>query len=139
MSEQAPEATEQTAETAPQAPSEDVSEPETYSADYVRELRAEAAERRVKAKRVDVANERLASAYAAKDGRLVDASELTFSDAMLDDDGLVDPAKVSEAIDELLAAKPYLASQRPQQPIAQGVREDVPDQPGLFSLLRDRM
>jgi hypothetical protein len=139
MSEQAPEATEQTAETAPQAPSEDVSEPETYSADYVKELRAEAAERRVKAKRVDVANERLASAYAAKDGRLVDASELTFSDAMLDDDGLVDPAKVSEAIDELLAAKPYLASQRPQQPIAQGVREDVPDQPGLFSLLRDRM
>ncbi len=136
MSEQAPE---QVPETASETPVETTTEPETYSADYVKELRAEAAERRVKAKRVDTANERLARAYASQDGRLVDVNELAFTEAMLDDDGLADPAKVTAAIDELLTAKPYLANQRPQQPIPQGVREDVPDQPGLFSLLRDRM
>ena len=139
MSEPVPEQVEQVPETEPETPTEATTEPETYSADYVKELRAEAAERRVKAKRVDEANERLVSAYARHDGRLVDASELSYDDSMLDDDGLIDPDKVSAAIDELLAAKPYLASARPQQPIAQGVREDVPDQPGLFSLLRDRI
>lgn len=139
MSEPTPEAPEQVTETPPETPSEATSEPETYSAEYVKELRAEAAERRVKAKRVDSANERLVNAYAAQDGRLVNPAELTYSEALLDDDGLVDPDKVSAAIGELVAAKPYLANQRPPQPIAQGVREDVPDQPGLFSLLRDRM
>ncbi len=139
MTEQAPEQFEQVAEAPSETVTEATTEPETYSADYVRELRAEAAERRVKAKRVDEANARLVSAYARHDGRLVDASELSYDDGMLDDDGLIDPDKVSAAIDELLAAKPYLASNRPTQPIAQGVREDVPDQPGLFSLLRERM
>lgn len=139
MSEPAPEATEQAAETTPVAPSEATSEPDTYSADYVRELRAENAERRLKAKRVDDANSRLARAYAQQDGRLIESSELAYGEHLLDDDGLVDPAKVTAAIDALLQAKPYLASQRPLQPIAQGVREDVPDQPGLFSLLRERI
>lgn len=139
MSEEAPEATEQPAETTPVAASEATSEPDTYSAEYVRELRAENAERRMKAKRVDDANTRLARAYAQQDGRLIESSELTYGEHLLDDDGLVDPAKVTAAIDALLQAKPYLASQRPLQPIAQGVREDVPEQPGLFSLLRERM
>lgn len=139
MSEQLPEATEQPAEATPDAPSEATSEPDTYSADYVRELRAESAERRVKAKRVDEANARLARAYAVQDGRLIESGELAYGEHLLDDDGLVDPVKVTAAIDELLQAKPYLASQRPAQPIAQGVREDVPEQPGLFALLRDRM
>lgn len=139
MSEPAPETTEQPAETTPEAPSEATSEPDTYSADYVRELRAENAERRLKAKRVDDPNTRLARAYAQQDGRLIESSELAYGEHLLDDDGLVDPAKVTAAIDELLQAKPYLASQRPLQPIAQGVREDVPEQPGLFSLLRERM
>jgi len=127
------------AETPPETPSEATTEAETYSAEYVRELRAEAAERRVKAKRVDTANERLVTAYAAQDGRLVNADELTYSEALLDDDGVVDPTKVAAAISELVTAKPYLASQRPVQTVAQGVRQDVPETPGLFSLLRERM
>jgi hypothetical protein len=113
-------------------------EPETYSAEYVKELRAEAAERRVKAKKVDAANERLARAYAAQDGRLIDAAELQFDPSLLDDDGLVDAQRVSDRISTLLQSKPYLASMRPVQPVAQGVREDLPEQPGLFALLRER-
>lgn len=120
------------------ATAEATSEPETYSADYVRELRAESAERRVKAKRVDEANARLARAYAQQDGRLVAPTELGYGEHLLDEDGLVDATKVTAAIDELLRAKPYLATQRPQQPIAQGVRQNVPEQPSLFALLRQR-
>jgi hypothetical protein len=33
----------------------------------------------------------------------------------LDDDGLPDEAKVADAIEELLARKPHLASRRPSQ------------------------
>jgi hypothetical protein len=57
---------------------------------------------------------------------------------MLDDDGLVDPAKVTDAIGELIAAKPYLASRKPTTPLPQGVREDAPTVPGLFDFIRQR-
>lgn len=137
MTEPTTETAEQPADIEQDTVAENTTEPDSYSADYVRELRAESAERRVKAKRVDDANERLARAYAQQDGRLVEPSELGFGEHLLDDDGLVDQTKVTAAIDELLTAKPYLASNRPLQPIAQGVREEVPDLPGLFSLLRD--
>lgn len=135
MSEQLPEPTPDAPQDAPEA----TTDAETYSAEYVRELRAESAERRVKAKRVDEANARLARAYAQQDGRLIEPGELTYGDHLLDDDGLVDPDKVGSAIDALLATKPYLATQRPTQTIAQGVREDVPETPGLFALIRQRV
>lgn len=112
--------------------------PESFSADYVRDLREEAAAHRVKAKRVDDANARLVAAYATADGRLVDVEALTMSEDMLDDDGLVDPEKVAQAIADLIAAKPYLASRKPTTPLPQGVREDVPAMPGLFDLIRER-
>ena len=112
--------------------------PESFSADYVRDLREEAAAHRVKAKRVDDANARLVAAYATADGRLVDVEALTMSGDMLDDDGLVDPEKVAGAIADLIAAKPYLASRKPTTPLPQGVREDVPTMPGLFDFIRER-
>ena len=112
--------------------------PESFSADYVRDLREEAAAHRVKAKRVDDANARLVAAYAIADGRLVDVEALTMSGDMLDDDGLVDPEKVAGAIADLIAAKPYLASRKPTTPLPQGVREDVPTMPGLFDFIRER-
>jgi hypothetical protein len=114
-------------------------EQETYSAEYVRELRAESAARRVKARKIDDANDRLLRAYAATDGRLVDPGELVMTDALLDDDGLIDPAKVTDAIGELLQAKPYLASLRNVQPIAQGVTTTPPQPQGLFDLIRERL
>ena len=112
--------------------------PESFSADYVRDLREEAAAHRVKAKRIDDANARLVAAYATADGRLVDVEALTMSEDMLDDDGLVDPEKVAGAIADLIAAKPYLASRKPTTPLPQGVREDVPTMPGLFDFIRER-
>ena len=112
--------------------------PESFSADYVRDLREEAAAHRIKAKRIDDANARLVAAYATADGRLVDVEALTMSGDMLDDDGLVDPEKVAGAIADLIAAKPYLASRKPTTPLPQGVREDVPTMPGLFDFIRER-
>ena len=112
--------------------------PETFSADYVRDLREEAAAHRVKAKRVDEANARLVAAYAAQDGRLVDVEALPMSEDMLDDEGLVDPEKVAAAIGDLITAKPYLASRKPTTPLPQGVREDVPTTPSLFDFIRQR-
>lgn len=123
----------------PQTDAEATIEPETYSADYVRQLRAEAAERRLKAKKVDEANQRLVRSYAQADGRLVNAEELAFDESLLGEDGIVDREKVAAAVSELLLAKPYLATTRPSQVIAQGVRDDVPDTPGLLSLLRQRI
>lgn len=115
-------------------------EPATFSAEYVKGLREEAAAHRVRAKRTDDANARLAAAYAASDGRLVDASALDYSEDLLGDDGLVDRDRVAVAVSSLLESKPYLASRRPTMPIAQGVQADVPDpEPSLFGLLRQRV
>jgi hypothetical protein len=114
-------------------------EPETYPAEYVRELRDESAKHRVKAKRIDDANARLIAAYATTDGRLVDVSALAVTDDLLGSDGLVDPDAVTERIGEIIAAKPYLQSRRPTTPIPQGVREDAGDEVGLFGLIRERV
>lgn len=113
-------------------------EPASFSADYVRELREEAAAHRVKSKRTDVANERLATSYAASTGRLVDVGELTYSDAFLGDDGVVDRDKVVAAVDALLAEKPYLARMTPYTPIPQGVQPEDPAPAGLFDLMRSQ-
>lgn len=113
-------------------------EPETFSADYVKTLRDEAASHRVKAKRTDEANARLLQALAQADGRLIEASELAFTSDLIDDDGIVDGGKVTAAIDALILVKPYLASRRPTMPIAQGVQTQLPETPGLFTLIRER-
>lgn len=113
-------------------------EPETFSADYVKSLREEAAAHRVKAKRTDEANARLVQALAQADGRLIESSELTFTDDLIDESGIVSSEKVRAAIDALIAAKPYLASRRPVTPITQGVQQQVPETPGLFQLIRER-
>jgi hypothetical protein len=113
-------------------------EAETFSAEYVKTLREEAASHRVKAKRTDEANVRLLQALAQADGRLIEAGELAFTSDLIDDDGIVDGAKVTAAIDALIAMKPYLASRRPTMTIAQGVQTQVPETPGLFALIRER-
>ena len=112
---------------------------ESFSAEYVAQLREESAAHRVKAKRIDSANARLVAAYAAADGRLVDIEALAFDEAMLDDDGLVDRDKVATAIAGLIEAKPYLASRTPATVLPQGVRETAPAAPGLFDFIRDRV
>lgn len=117
-----------------QAP-EGEQQPETFSREYVENLRAEAAEQRVKGKRADALAARLATAHAAATGRLADASDLAFDEALLDDDGLVDPAKVEAAVEALLAAKPHLASRTPRGDVGQGARPES-DEVSLAGLLR---
>lgn len=111
---------------------------DTFSAEYVRGLRRENAEARVRAKLADAANDRLLAAYVNADGRLIDPDLITVSDEVLGDDGLIDSEKVKASIDALIAAKPQYQKIRPAV-IPQGVREEAPVERGLFTLLRERM
>ncbi|MCW2608722.1 MAG: hypothetical protein JWO60_3415, partial [Frankiales bacterium] len=83
---------------------------ETFDREYVQKLRDEAASHRVKAKRADTLAAALVTAQAALTGRLADPTDLPFDDALLDDDGYVDEAKVKAAVDELIKRKPHLAA-----------------------------
>lgn len=117
----------------------DTGEPETFSAEYVKQLRQEAATHRIRAKRTDEANERMVRTIAEMDGRLINADEFALSDDMLDDDGIVDPSKVREAIGSLLDAKPYLAKRTPTTPLPMGVRQTDEPAPSLFQMVRERI
>ncbi len=112
-------------------------EPETFDREYVQKLRDEAAGHRVKAKRTDALNARLATAQAALTGKLADPTDLPFTDDLLDDDGLVDEDKVHAAVEDLIKRKPHLAARRPTGEVGQGARPEVPDI-SLASLLRQR-
>jgi hypothetical protein len=114
--------------------------PDTFPAETVRELRDELAKRRVKAReQTEAANARLLSAYTVADGRLIEPEALQLSDALLDDDGFIDPTKVEAAIDDLLKAKPHYSAQRPITPIVQGVQPLATNDAGLFTLIRERI
>ena len=96
--EQVDETTEQTTE----------EEAEHFPREYVEKLREEAAKYRTRAQRTDDLAQRLHVALVAAKGRLADPTDLPFDDAHLEDD-----AALEQAIDNLLAAKPHLASRRP--------------------------
>ncbi len=108
---------------------------ETFDREYVQRLRDEAAGHRVKAKRTDALNARLATAQAALTGKLADPTDLPFTDDLLDDDGLVDEDKVHAAVDDLIKRKPHLAARRPTGNVGQGARPETEDV-GLEALLR---
>lgn len=117
-------------------PSDPTEDSTTFSAEYVRRLRAENAEARVRAKIADVANEHLLDAYAGADGRLVDTTVLRLSDDLLGDDGLVDRDKVAEAIGGLITAKPYLQVRKPAPLPGQGLTAPAPTEVGWMAVLR---
>jgi hypothetical protein len=132
-------ATEATTPETPEATPEGDTEPTTFTADYVKELREEAAAHRIKAKRTDAANERMVRTIAEMDGRLFDAEDLTMSDDMLDEDGIAQPERVREAISTLIESKPHLAKRTPTTPLPMGVRETEEPAPSLFQMVRERM
>ena len=110
---------------------------ETFTREYVHELRDEAAAARVKAKRADAAEDRLRAAIitAATTGILTDPTDLPWtSDLAEDHDGWPDAEKIKAAARELVEAKPHLG--RPTGDVGQGQRGDDHDAVSLSDLLR---
>lgn len=108
----------------------------TFPASYVKELRDEAAKARVKAKRADSLAQKLIASMASATGRLADPTDLPLSEALLDDDGMPDEAKVLAAIDDLLKRKPHLASRKPSGDVGQGVTNGSAKDVSLADMLR---
>jgi hypothetical protein len=130
------EATEETQAVAD--PALDAEPLQTFDADYVKGLRAEAAEYRVKAKRVDALARQALTALVTADGRLIDPTDLAYSDDMIGKDGTLDTDVVRSAIDALIETKSHLARRRPTAPVAQGVRPSKPE-PNLLQLIQSSM
>lgn len=124
--EETPEVTETPATTETPEPDENA---ETFPRSYVERLRRENAEHRTKAKRADELAAQLFTARVAASGRLADPADLPYAEALLDDDGAL-----NAAIDELVRAKPHLASRRPRGDVDQGVRETAQPSVGWGSL-----
>ncbi len=96
-------------------------EQETFSREYVQQLRDEAAAHRVKAKDRDTLADRLVVALVAGTGRLADPDDLPRTAELL---AAPTPENVTAAVDELLARKPHLGSRRPTGDAGQGARPD---------------
>jgi hypothetical protein len=120
----------------PQLLNESDTEPlQTFDADYVKALRAEAAEYRVKAKRAEALARQALTAIVTADGRLIDPSDLHFTDDLIGKDGTLDGNAVRAAIETLIDVKPHLARKRPTAPIAQGVRPSKAE-PNLLQIIQ---
>lgn len=105
-------------------------EPDTFPREYVEKLRKEAADNRVKAKRVDELEARLFNTIVAGTGRLADPTDLPFNPELLDTEDGID-----NAISELLQKKPHLASRKPRGDIGQGAKKSEEDF-SLFGLMQ---
>jgi len=101
-------------------------DPETFPRSYVEDLRREAAEHRVKAKRADDLAARLLAATVAQAtaGILADPTDLPAGD-YLDDDGYPDPERIADTARALVTVKPHLADRRPVGDVDQGARPEV--------------
>ena len=69
----------------------------------------------------------------ARLGRLADPADFPFNEAHLDD-----PEELTAAIDDLLTAKPHLASRKPTGSVGQGVMSGSQTTVDLAGLLRSR-
>lgn len=92
--------------------------PETFTREYVQQLRDESAGYRTRAKDRDDLAKRLHAAVVGATGRLADPTDLPFDEAHL-----ADEAKLTAAIDDLIGRKPHLASRRPAGDVGQGATE----------------
>lgn len=113
---------------------ETTEEGRTFPAEYVRQLRDEAAGHRTRAKEAEESlaplQQRLFTMLVEKTGRLADPSDLPFDAALIDDEGALD-----EAIESLLAAKPHLASRRVVGDVGQGAGKPRDGEVSLASIL----
>jgi hypothetical protein len=110
---------------------------ETFDRQYVEQLRKEAKQNRLKARRVDdleLAIRDLAIRHHTA-GLLVDPESLEWSDDFADDHGLPDGTKITEAAQELISRKPYLGRPRGRLP-GQGEHSEADVKISLSELLR---
>ena len=111
-------------------------EPETFSREYVEQLRSEAADYRVKAKRAETA-ETFLQELAIRQGTddiLVDSDDLPWSDEFNDDNGYPSFEKIRTAAEALIIKKPHLG--RPRGDVGQGRQSDSASQVSLSEILR---
>lgn len=126
--------TDQTDTTQTDETTEQTEETQTFSADYVKELREEAAGHRTRAKAAEEAlaplQARLFTMLVEQTGRLADPTDLAFDAELLDDE-----EALTGAIDALLEAKPHLASRRVVGDIGQGAGEPREGEVSLAGIL----
>jgi hypothetical protein len=108
-------------------------DPQTFPADYVQELRQEAADYRTRSKSMAT---QLVQAWAAVDGRLLDPTDLPLSSVEVGEDGNISRDAVTAAIDALVKSKPHLAAQRPA-PMPQGAQPES-EPVSLLRILQNR-
>jgi hypothetical protein len=116
-------------ETAPEG-EEGQPEPDTFPRAYVEDLRRENAGYRDRAKRAEELAREVFTLRVSALGKLADATDLDFDEALLDD-----AAALKAAVDELVARKPHLADRRPIGDVDQGARLS-PEPVNLASLVR---
>jgi hypothetical protein len=107
--------------------------PETFPREVVERLRQENGKYRQRAQQADELAQRLHVELVKATGRLADPTDLPFDAEHLDNG-----ERLTQAIDELLAAKPHLASRRPSGDIGQGNRGPASGGFSLLGLLKER-
>lgn len=107
-------------------------ENETFSREYVEQLRSEAAQYRTRAKSADNLREALWAERVKADGRLVDADDLP----MPDDADPLDADSVSAAVDALIERKPHLKRRQASAGVGQGLTDHQDNSVSLTSWLR---
>ncbi|KUI01297.1 hypothetical protein AU189_13430 [Mycolicibacterium acapulense] len=108
-------------------------EPESFPREVVEKLRQENGKYRQRAQQADAYAKRLHTELVRATGRLADPSDLEFNPEHLDD-----PDALAAAVDELLAAKPHLASRKPVGDIGQGRRGTSAEPFSLLQMLKER-
>lgn len=106
---------------------------DTFPRAVVEKLRQENARYRQRAQAADGHAKRLHTELVRATGRLADPTDLPFDAEHLDD-----PDKLTTAIDELLDAKPHLATRRPSGDIGQGQRGPASGSFSLLDMLKER-
>lgn len=101
----------------PEAHTPGDTEPETFPAKVVKDLRRENARYRERAGKADDLAQRLHTALVAQTGKLADPTDLEFDETHLED-----PDALAAAVDELLARKPHLRARRVAGDVGQGNR-----------------
>lgn len=120
----------------PEERQEQQPETDTFTREYVQELRDESAARRVQAREAQEAMEplqqRLFAALVERTGLLADPSDLPFDAALLEDE-----TALQAAVEGLIETKPHLASRRVGGDVGQG-RTGTKDDFSLAGMMAGR-